>query len=68
MLARTHGQPASPTKLGKEILVFIERLKNQVKVLSSIPNVAKFGGATGNYNAHVVSYPQINWKKFSATF
>ncbi len=68
MLARTHGQPASPTKLGKEIQVFIERLKNQVKVLSSIPNVAKFGGATGNYNAHVVSYPQINWKKFSATF
>jgi len=68
MLARTHGQPASPTKLGKEIMVFIERLENQIKVLSSIPNAAKFGGATGNYNAHVVSYPKINWKKFSSTF
>ena len=68
MLARTHGQPASPTKLGKEIMVFIERLENQKKVLSSIPNAAKFGGATGNYNAHVVSYPRINWKSFSSTF
>ena len=68
MLARTHGQPASPTKLGKEIKVFIERLENQIKVLNSIPNAAKFAGATGNYNAHVVSYPKINWKKFSSTF
>ena len=68
MLARTHGQPASPTKLGKEIMVFIERLKNQIQVLNSIPNAAKFGGATGNYNAHLVSYPKINWKKFSSTF
>ena len=68
MLARTHGQPASPTKLGKEIMVFIERLENQKKVLSSIPNAAKFGGATGNYNAHVLSYPRINWKSFSSTF
>ena len=68
MLARTHGQPASPTRLGKEIMVFIERLENQIKVLSSIPNAAKFGGATGNYNAHVISYPEINWKKFSSTF
>ena len=68
MLARTHGQPASPTKLGKEIMVFIERLENQLKTLSSIPNAAKFGGATGNYNAHVVSYPEINWRNFSSTF
>ena len=68
MLARTHGQPASPTRLGKEIMVFIERLENQIKVLSSIPNAAKFGGATGNYNAHVISYPEINWRKFSSTF
>ncbi len=68
MLARTHGQPASPTKLGKEIMVFIERLKNQIQVLNSIPNAAKFGGATGNYNAHLVSYPKINWKKFSSIF
>ena len=68
MLARTHGQPASPTKLGKEIMVFIERLKNQLKALNSIPNAAKFGGATGNYNAHIVSYPTINWRDFSSTF
>ena len=68
MLARTHGQPASPTKMGKEIMVFVERLENQMKVLMSIPNAAKFGGATGNYNAHVVSYPKINWKNFSSTF
>ena len=68
MLARTHGQPASPTKLGKEIMVFIERLKNQLKTLNSIPNAAKFGGATGNYNAHIVSYPKINWRDFSSTF
>ena len=68
MLARTHGQPASPTKLGKEIMVFIERLKNQLKTLNSIPNAAKFGGATGNYNAHMVSYPKINWRDFSSTF
>ena len=68
MLARTHGQPASPTKLGKEIMVFIERLKNQLKALNSIPNAAKFGGATGNYNAHIVSYPKINWRDFSSTF
>ena len=68
MLARTHGQPASPTRLGKEIMVFIERLENQIQVLNSIPNAAKFGGATGNYNAHLVSYPKINWKKFSSTF
>ena len=68
MLARTHGQPASPTKMGKEIMVFIERLENQMKVLMSIPNAAKFGGSTGNYNAHVVSYPKINWRNFSSTF
>ena len=57
-----------PTKLGKEIMVFIERLENQITVLSSIPHAAKFGGATGNYNAHVLTYPKINWRKFSSTF
>jgi adenylosuccinate lyase len=64
MLARTHGQPASPTKLGKEIKVFSERLKIQLKQLETIPFSAKFGGATGNFNAHHVAYPNINWVKF----
>ncbi|WP_111709500.1 adenylosuccinate lyase [Lutibacter citreus] len=68
MLARTHGQPASPTRLGKEILVFIERLEQQVKQLQNIPYAAKFGGATGNYNAHVVAYPNIDWKTFGTHF
>ena len=63
MLARTHGQPASPTRLGKEIDVFVTRLKEQFKVLNKIPNAAKFGGATGNYNAHKVAYPIIDWKE-----
>ncbi|NWJ49666.1 MAG: adenylosuccinate lyase [Bacteroidetes bacterium] len=65
MLARTHGQPASPTNLGKEIFVFVERLRQQIKILKSIPFTAKFGGATGNFNAHHVAYPSINWVDFA---
>jgi adenylosuccinate lyase len=61
MLAKTHGQPASPTKLGKEILVFVERIENQLRLLNLVPFAAKFGGATGNFNAHNVAYPQFNW-------
>jgi adenylosuccinate lyase len=68
MLARTHGQPASPTRLGKEILVFIERLKNQLDQLVHIPVSAKFGGATGNFNAHAVAYPEIDWIEFANHF
>ena len=68
MLARTHGQPASPTRLGKEIDVFVERLEEQMRLLFSIPFAAKFGGATGNYNAHHVAYPTIDWKKFGNHF
>ena len=68
MLAHTHGQPASPTRLGKEILVFVERLENQLELLKVIPYAAKFGGATGNFNAHHVAYPLINWKNFGNHF
>ena len=68
MLAKTHGQPASPTRLGKEVMVFVSRLKNQVDLLKSIPFSAKFGGATGNYNAHTVAYPQYNWREFGSKF
>ena len=68
MLARTHGQPASPTRLGKEILVFAVRLKEQFNLLNDIPSAAKFGGATGNFNAHKVAYPQIDWKDFGTRF
>ena len=68
MLARTHGQPASPTRLGKEIGVFVERLEEQMRLLFNIPFAAKFGGATGNYNAHHVAYPQIDWRKFGSHF
>lgn len=68
MLARTHGQPASPTKLGKELMVFVERLENQVQLFSYIPFMAKFGGATGNFNAHTVAYPKYNWVKFANEF
>ncbi len=68
MLARTHGQPASPTRLGKEIDVFTERLKEQFNLLNDIPSAAKFGGATGNYNAHKVAYPNIDWKAFGQKF
>jgi adenylosuccinate lyase len=68
MLAKTHGQPASPTKLGKEFLVFYERLEKQVALLKTIPHSAKFGGATGNFNAHFVAYPKKDWKKFAEAF
>jgi len=68
MLARTHGQPASPTKLGKEINVFIERIEIQLNQLKQIPFSAKFGGATGNFNAHHVAYPQIDWVEFGNQF
>ena len=68
MLARTHGQPASPTRLGKEIYVFIERIEQQIKQLQNIPYAAKFGGATGNFNAHKVAYPNIDWKMFGTHF
>jgi adenylosuccinate lyase len=68
MLARTHGQPASPTRLGKEIEVFTERIKEQLSFLIKVPNAAKFGGATGNFNAHKVAYPNINWKEFGSNF
>ncbi len=68
MLARTHGQPATPTRLGKEIAVFVERIEQQVHLLQQIPYAAKFGGATGNYNAHFVAYPSIDWKAFGTQF
>lgn len=68
MLARTHGQPASPTRLGKEIEVFVVRLKEQFNLLNDIPSAAKFGGATGNFNAHQVAYPNVDWKSFGTDF
>ncbi|WP_330443134.1 adenylosuccinate lyase [Flavobacterium sp. C4GT6] len=68
MLARTHGQPASPTRLGKEIHVFVERLEEQLRQLFNVPFAAKFGGATGNFNAHFVAYPQNDWRKFGLDF
>jgi len=68
MLAKTHGQPASPTRLGKEIKVFIERLNVQLDLLKGIPCYAKFGGATGNFNAHHVAYPSVNWVEFANNF
>lgn len=68
MLARTHGQPATPTRLGKEIMVFSYRIKEQLELLKQIPVSAKFGGATGNFNAHAVAYPAIDWKKFADNF
>lgn len=68
MLAKTHGQPASPTRLGKEIQVFVNRLEQQLKLLEEVPASAKFGGATGNYNAHAIAYPEINWKEFGNAF
>ena len=68
LLARTHGQPASPTRLGKEIDVFINRLEHQRKSLIEIPHAAKFGGATGNFNAHHVAYPETDWKVFGTHF
>ena len=68
MLAKTHGQPASPTRLGKEVMVFVYRLERQLAVLKGCPLTAKFGGATGNYNAHNVAYPQYDWKAFGNKF
>ncbi|WP_323787930.1 adenylosuccinate lyase [Psychroserpens sp.] len=68
MLARTHGQPASPTRLGKEIDVFVVRLEEQFNLLNDVPSAAKFGGATGNFNAHKVAYPDIDWKAFGTKF
>ena len=68
MLARTHGQAASPTKVGKEIYVFVERVEKQIELMNNIPFSAKFGGATGNFNAHHVAFPEINWKDFGNDF
>lgn len=68
LLARTHGQPASPTTLGKEWMVFVERLEGQIRLLSHIPYAAKFGGATGNFNAHNVAFPDMDWQKFGNDF
>tara|TARA_B100000035_G_scaffold270733_1_gene245170 strand:- start:42 stop:1385 length:1344 start_codon:yes stop_codon:yes gene_type:complete len=68
MLARTHGQAASPTRMGKEIMVFVERIKNQISLLKQLPHTAKFGGATGNFNAHHVAFPEINWVDFANNF
>jgi len=68
MLAKTHGQPASPTRLGKEIMVFANRLEKQAELMKQVPFSAKFGGATGNYNAHTVAYPEFDWKEFGNKF
>jgi adenylosuccinate lyase len=68
MLARTHGQPASPTRLGKEIMVFVERLEQQMTLMQAIPYSCKFGGATGNFNAHAVAYPRTDWIQFANRF
>lgn len=68
LLARTHGQPASPTKLGKEIYVFVERIEEQLKQLATVPYSAKFGGATGNFNAHQIAYKEFNWVNFANNF
>jgi len=68
MLAHTHGQPASPTRLGKEIMVFVERIENQIEQLINIPFSAKFGGATGNFNAHAVAFPKMDWIKLANEF
>ena len=68
MLAKTHGQPASPTRLGKEVMVYVYRLEEQLRGLKDIPVTAKFGGATGNYNAHHVAYPQYDWREFGNQF
>ncbi len=68
LLARTHGQPASPTKLGKEMMVYVERLTKQIKMLREVPHAAKFGGATGNFNAHNIAYPEVKWVDFANNF
>src|SRR5829696_8492241 len=68
MLARTHGQPASPTRLGKELMVFVERVENQVELFIQVPFTAKFGGATGNFNAHQIAFPKKNWPSLADEF
>ncbi|MDE6564772.1 MAG: adenylosuccinate lyase, partial [Muribaculaceae bacterium] len=68
MLAKTHGQPASPTTLGKEIAVFLERLVRQIEALAEVPATGKFGGATGNFNAHLAAYPAVDWREFAHNF
>ncbi len=68
LLARTHGQPASPTKLGKEMMVYVERLTKQIEMLNEVPYAAKFGGATGNFNAHNIAYPDVKWVDFANRF
>ncbi|AGC77558.1 adenylosuccinate lyase [Nonlabens dokdonensis] len=68
LLARTHGQPASPTRLGKEFYVFVVRIEEQMNMLEQVQHAAKFGGATGNYNAHHVAFPEVNWQKFGEDF
>jgi adenylosuccinate lyase len=68
MLAHTHGQPASPTRVGKEIMVFVERIEKQLHLLKTVPYSAKFGGATGNFNAHAIAYPEVDWVEFSNAF
>lgn len=68
MLAHTHGQPASPTRLGKEVDVFIVRIEEQIQLLNQVKNAAKFGGATGNFNAHHIAYPEVDWKAFGKNF
>lgn len=68
MLAYTHGQPATPTRLGKEIYVWVERVKKQVELLKLVPHSGKFGGATGQYNAHVVAFPNIQWPEFGDAY
>ena len=68
MLAKTHGQPASPTRLGKEVMVFVYRLERQMELLKAVPVTAKFGGATGNYNAHHVAFPEYDWRAFGSRF
>jgi len=68
LLSQTHGQPASPTKLGKEMMVFVERLEIQFESLSNTKLYAKFGGAVGNFNAHHIAYPEIDWSKFADKF
>ncbi len=68
MLARTHGQPASPTKLGKEMMVYVERMTKQIEMMKQVPYAAKFGGATGNFNAHNIAYPEVDWVAFANGF
>ena len=68
MLAKTHGQPASPTTLGKEIAVFLERLVRQIEALAAVPATGKFGGATGNFNAHLAAFPAVDWREFAHNF